>query len=947
MSLLTILRRAGPVAPINPASLKIGVGLQGLAHYSPERVLVNAVQQGYPYIGFAGVTLTIASPCVVTAPAAVTHITAGMPVVLSGGTLPTGLVSNTAYYVVGSSIAGQNFQISATLNGPPINTTGSQSGVHTLGVTPQAQGDANGWPTQDFSYTPHWVYKTSAETPGAEVAHCTIGCWVDLPTVTLSAGVTVSNFVQGASQSTFDLNFPSGQNFVNGNFVLNFTNTRATGGAGGTPNTGCPGGFFIAHPGYTIADITNKVITDEIKGYTQQYGGVLRMKDYQQTDFVDAFGRRDGYDPVNWADVRRRATYRFAQLTYEDMVDVANKCNRDSWWCVRENMTDACITAMVTFLEASIAPGLAIYLEFSNETWNQLYWQYFRCIALAYNEMKGLLGGQVGCSIATLDRTSNVVTLTSDINLATQYGFAAGRAVSFWNFDGTASVQSFTLASVSGNTATFPSTGADGPIPIGTIYPGQFATPTGYSTDAAGYASGATSIGVAGTHGIARGTKVVFAGQATVYKIVNDLPGPTGNITITPALVAAIPAAVTAMTFTFGLQPRCSSNPSSTIAYGGVIDPQQLTTRFRTRRLAQISNLVRAVVGDAKIGVGKRWRITWADQMGTNINFPLLGNSGAVELATVEAMFPANPLSYYVHALAGAPYFLNKTTRGNVASTLDDIMADGLSHAQSAVIEYAFEPRAITCAKYGIENTCYEGPAPDFNDGISFVTNAAQAQLRLTAQLDPRMQAQMTGILGAAGQLGYGAMATFTNGILDANVAAYLGIWSVSDSISHYPPSNRAQPKLNAIADIQASGVPLSRNLLGPGIGTQTDVTYNTSQNLYGAPGWVVPANQPAATPWIITVPSSGVWALVITYACSTAQTLSVAVNGVAVGSQVLLADAGNSPLFLTADHLSTATFLCPFEQSVVRPVNALELIVPSSGSAYAVFKNLRFTRIS
>lgn len=46
------------------------------------------------------------------------------------GALPTGLVANTRYYVVNAT--ANTFQLSTTINGTAINTTGTQSGTHTL-----------------------------------------------------------------------------------------------------------------------------------------------------------------------------------------------------------------------------------------------------------------------------------------------------------------------------------------------------------------------------------------------------------------------------------------------------------------------------------------------------------------------------------------------------------------------------------------------------------------------------------------------------------------------------------------------------------------------------------------------------------------------------------------------------------------------------------------------
>lgn len=74
-------------------------------------------------------TITIASPAVVTLSAV--QLTDGTPIRLgSTGALPTGLVVGTLYYVVNAS--GTTFNLAATAGGTPINTSGSQSGAHTI-----------------------------------------------------------------------------------------------------------------------------------------------------------------------------------------------------------------------------------------------------------------------------------------------------------------------------------------------------------------------------------------------------------------------------------------------------------------------------------------------------------------------------------------------------------------------------------------------------------------------------------------------------------------------------------------------------------------------------------------------------------------------------------------------------------------------------------------------
>lgn len=76
-------------------------------------------------------TISIATPGVVTFNS---HgLVAGATVQFSTtGALPTGITANIDYFVIASGLTTNTFQISATLGGSAINTSGTQSGVHTL-----------------------------------------------------------------------------------------------------------------------------------------------------------------------------------------------------------------------------------------------------------------------------------------------------------------------------------------------------------------------------------------------------------------------------------------------------------------------------------------------------------------------------------------------------------------------------------------------------------------------------------------------------------------------------------------------------------------------------------------------------------------------------------------------------------------------------------------------
>jgi len=83
----------------------------------------------------ATVTMTIASPGVVTFTG---HgLQPGSGIVFSTtGSLPTGVTAGTRYYVISAGITDDTFRFAATQGGSAINTSGSQSGVHTLVSAP-------------------------------------------------------------------------------------------------------------------------------------------------------------------------------------------------------------------------------------------------------------------------------------------------------------------------------------------------------------------------------------------------------------------------------------------------------------------------------------------------------------------------------------------------------------------------------------------------------------------------------------------------------------------------------------------------------------------------------------------------------------------------------------------------------------------------------------------
>lgn len=87
----------------------------------------------------ATVTLTIASPCVVSWTAH-GRVVGDKVSFETTGALPTGLSVGTNYFV-SNVIDANSFRVSATLGGADVNTSGTQSGTHTCRYNPHGCGN--------------------------------------------------------------------------------------------------------------------------------------------------------------------------------------------------------------------------------------------------------------------------------------------------------------------------------------------------------------------------------------------------------------------------------------------------------------------------------------------------------------------------------------------------------------------------------------------------------------------------------------------------------------------------------------------------------------------------------------------------------------------------------------------------------------------------------------
>jgi hypothetical protein len=93
-------------------------------------------------------TMTIASPTVVSRTA---HgLAVDQPISFyTTGALPTGITAYATYYVISTGFGANSFQISTSIGGAAVNTSGSQSGTHSLNPIIQTTA-TTGWAVNDI-----------------------------------------------------------------------------------------------------------------------------------------------------------------------------------------------------------------------------------------------------------------------------------------------------------------------------------------------------------------------------------------------------------------------------------------------------------------------------------------------------------------------------------------------------------------------------------------------------------------------------------------------------------------------------------------------------------------------------------------------------------------------------------------------------------------------------
>jgi hypothetical protein len=63
-------------------------------------------------------------------------------------------------------------------------------------------------------------------------------------------------------------------------------------------------------------------------------------------------------------------------MAYEWMIDLGNRTRKDIWICLPARSDAAYWTQLATLIKSKLQPGLKVYIEYSNETWNGSFGQF-------------------------------------------------------------------------------------------------------------------------------------------------------------------------------------------------------------------------------------------------------------------------------------------------------------------------------------------------------------------------------------------------------------------------------------------------------------------------------------------------------------------------------------------------------------------------------------------
>lgn len=306
-------------------------------------------------------------------------------------------------------------------------------------------------------------------------------------------------------------------------------------------------------------------------------------------------------------------------------------------------------------------------------------------------------------------------------------------------------------------------------------------------------------------HGWTTGQPLYVLGGRNGDGSLRWAPDGTYIVTVIDANTASfVDGGEDAVSLNIGSSCRCTYDTSTSLTpdngADGVLDIYGLQRRWCIRRLVQISDVIRATVGDAKMGT--KFHMVWEDMM--------VSQELDVLCSYVAANFNARPITDYFVAFAGAPYFFGNYNQ--VSGATEEQVLDGLINGPEgcyvARSNYLFEWRAIMALKWGMHNLWYEG-GPDTKYYGDDATNE-DLVIRCAVQFNPGIKAPILQMIKDWQLTGGSAAQWYTGGFLQPTDNNRDSVWGIARG-----PDDLTAPKLEAIVESMETQATITRNIVG------------------------------------------------------------------------------------------------------------------------------------
>lgn len=251
-----------------------------------------------------------------------------------------------------------------------------------------ANVDSNGWPKEDFAFSAadnsEWgvslepgIYHMSFVGPTATTVNIRQNApdpAALVPDGTPMPTLTEVEFDPATHIHTYDVMVPQGALVL----AFDFQNTL-----------GSVHDIKVLQPGYSLAGYPT-FRTEYLNLLRNLSPGVIRLMDWTHTN---------GSPDVDWSD-RTMPTYATQSrasgpgglqplkgVAWEYGIALANALHANIWVNIPAHATDDYVHQLATLLRKTLDPGLAIYVEYSNEVWNGSFEQYTYNKQAAGNEV--------------------------------------------------------------------------------------------------------------------------------------------------------------------------------------------------------------------------------------------------------------------------------------------------------------------------------------------------------------------------------------------------------------------------------------------------------------------------------------------------------------------------------------------------------------------------------